>query len=45
MMFQLICDYDNETWRWYSKTSGYFGPEFFSEHEARLWLSKETSSF
>lgn len=44
-MFELICDYDNETWRWYSKTSGFFGPEFWSEHEARIWLQKYTEEF
>lgn len=37
----LIQDIENETWRWYSPSSGYFGPEFYSEHDARMWYSKD----
>ena len=40
----LIADYSNETFRWHSLTTGYFGPEFSSEHDARLWYSAYINS-
>lgn len=40
----LVIDYDNMTWRWHSSTSGFFGPEFETEHDARRWFDSYINS-
>ena len=41
----LVLDYVDETYRWHSEPSGFFGPVFETEHEARIWYEKELDSF
>ena len=37
--------YINNIYRWYSGPSGYFGPEFKTEKEAKVWYNNYINSF
>lgn len=40
----LVVDYVNETFRWHCETSGFFGPEFETEHDANRWYESYIAS-